>query len=327
VFRIINMLTIAGSILYTALVSVKRRDRVLVVTNPPVLPFIAAAVSWLKGARLLLLVHDVYPDALIAAGVVRRGTRIDGLLQWISRRLYRFALWVIVLGRDMKQLVERRMQVEPERVILIPNWADADVILPRSRDQNALLAELGLDKKFVVQYAGNMGYTHGLDCLVRAMDELKDEVDVHFMFVGSGTKKRWLEVAAEQLGLTNLTVLGSRPRSDQGNFLNACDIAIISFAPGMAGVSVPSRMYNVLAAGKPIIAVADPWSELGLVVSEEAVGWVVPPGDAGGVARAVREASTNSDKLRRMGLRARRVAERYCRERTLDAYRSLLGDA
>src|SRR5439155_26092540 len=85
-FRLINMLTIAGSMLYTALVSVKRLERVLVVTNPPVLPFIAAVVCWLKGARLLLLVHDVYPDALIAAGLVRRGTSIDGLLQWFSRR-------------------------------------------------------------------------------------------------------------------------------------------------------------------------------------------------------------------------------------------------
>jgi glycosyltransferase involved in cell wall biosynthesis len=305
-----------------AIVGVRRGDCLLAVTNPPLLPFVAATVARLRRAALLLLVHDVYPDVLAVSGLIDRTGVFARSLGRLSRWLFRSARRTIVLGRDMKRRVEMAMGLSSASVTIIPNWADADTVHPASRADNALLAELGLIDKFVVQYAGNMGYTHGLECLVDAMEKLRTE-DVFFLFIGSGVKKAWLETTVRQRALPG-RVLGNRPRSDQPNFLNACDISIITFMPGMAGVSVPSRMYNILAAGKAIIAVADDDSELAMVIREDRLGWVVPPADADGIVQAVLAARQQPDVLMEMGRRARAVAERYSLSSVVEAYRGLL---
>jgi len=324
VHRLLNVLTITASLWAFAIVSVRRADYLLVVTNPPLLPFVAATVAWLRGASLLLLVHDVYPDVLIASGLLPRTGFLARSLCWLSQRLYRSARRTIVLGRDMKRLVVTAMGVSGDNIAIIPNWADTDAIQPTKREGNALLVELGLIGKFVVQYAGNMGYTHGLECLVEAMEKLRSDEDVFFLFIGSGTKKPWLEAKVRELELPNAHVLGNRPRGDQPNFLNACDITIITFAAGMAGVSVPSRMYNILAAGKPIIAVADDDSELAVMIRDERLGWVVPPGETNGIVQAVLAARRQPEVLLDMGRRARAVAERFSLSSVIEAYRRLL---
>jgi colanic acid biosynthesis glycosyl transferase WcaI len=324
VYRLLNVLTITASLWAFAIASVRRGDYLLVVTNPPLLPFVAATVAWLRGASLLLLVHDVYPDVLTASGLMERRGFLARRSRQLSRWLYGRARRTIVLGRDMKRLVETAMGVPGDSVAVIPNWADADVIHPTKRAENALLAELGLIEKFVVQYAGNMGYTHGLECLVDAMEKLRSDEEVFFLFIGGGVKKAWLEAKVRELELPNARVLGSRPRGDQPNFLNACDIAIITFVTGMAGVSVPSRMYNILAAGKAIIAVADDDSELAVVVRDERLGWIVPPGDANGIVQSVLAARRQPDVLLEMGRRARAVAERYSLSSATESYRRLL---
>jgi glycosyltransferase involved in cell wall biosynthesis len=324
VYRLLNILTITVSLWSVAVASVRRGDYLLVVTNPPLLPFVAATVTWLRRASLLLLVHDVYPDVLIASGLVAPRGFLARCLCRLSQWLYRSARRTIVLGRDMKRLVETGMGVPGDRIAIIPNWADADTIHPTERTENALLAELGLADKFVVQYSGNMGYTHGLECLVDAIEKLRSEEDIHFLFIGSGVKKAWLEATVRELELPNVSVLGHRPRSDQLNFLNACDVAIITFAAGMAGVSVPSRMYNILAAGKAIIAVADDHSELAMVVRDERLGWVVSPGEANGIVQAVLAARRQPDLLADMGRRARAATERYSLSSVVVAYHTLL---
>jgi glycosyltransferase involved in cell wall biosynthesis len=192
-----------------------------------------------------------------------------------------------------------------------------------------LLAELGLGtNRFVVQYAGNMGRTHGIEVLLDAAVLLKEEAEYQFLFIGSGAKKSWLEEQVARHDLRNVTILPNRPRSDQNNFLNACDVAIISFLSGMAGVSVPSRMYNVMAAGKPIIAVCDSESELALVVREEDIGWVVPPGDAQAIAGVIRAAHSDRRRLTEMGERARVAAvTKYPLSRAVESYSELLRTA
>jgi glycosyltransferase involved in cell wall biosynthesis len=235
---------------------------------------------------------------------------------------------VVILGRDMEQLVSRKLGGHAGTVVSIPNWADTDIVSPGDRHANALLAELGLSTRWVVQYAGNMGRTHGLETLVDAAATLRTvAADVHFLLIGSGARMEWLRDAVSRSeGTNNITVLPSRPRSDQNNFLNACDVAVVSFRSGMSGVSVPSRMYNILAAGKPIIAVADDDSELALVVREERVGWVVPPGRGDLLAAAIVAARQEPEVLRAMSVRARRAAEKYTLERAVDAYMAMVGE-
>jgi glycosyltransferase involved in cell wall biosynthesis len=262
----------------------------------------------------------VYPEVLIAAGWTGDSSLLAGGLRAVTRRLYDSVDRIIVLGRDMATLAQRKLSQKQSKIVLIPNWADDEDITPQAKADNVLLRELNITDRFVIQYAGNMGRTHGLEALFAAAQRLAAP-DFHWLFIGSGAKKPWLEQAIARDSAANITVLGNRPREDQQNFLNACDVAVISFVPGMAGVSVPSRMYNILAAGKPIIAVADPHSELALAVEEESVGWVVPPGDVDALVQTIERARQNPELVRAAGERARAVAGgRFSRRSSIRQY-------
>jgi colanic acid biosynthesis glycosyl transferase WcaI len=317
--RALNAVTISLSLWWRVLLRVGRNDVVIVVTNPPFLPFGVLVACRLRGARCALLVHDVYPEVLIAAGLTGPSSLIARLAYVATSWLYRHCDRVIVLGRDMETLARRKLDGDPSKIVVIPNWADADEIVPAEKSTNALLLELGLTDSFVVQYAGNMGRTHGLETLFAAAQRLYE--DVRWLFIGSGAKKAWLEKSISSHSLGTIAVLDSRPRQEQPVFLTACDVAIISFVPGMAGVSVPSRMYNIMAAGKPIIAVADDESELARVVCEERIGWVIRPGDIEALVALIERLVAQPDVLREHGARARAVAAtKYPLSVALDRY-------
>src|SRR5262245_10572550 len=137
--RALNAVSLSASIFLQALLRFRRRDLVLVVTNPPVLPFLAAAACWVRGAACILLIHDVYPDALVAAGLLRRGGWGERLLAHATRRLCRRMARVITLGRDMSALVAAKYPEVADRIVAIPNWADSESVRPRPRARNVLL--------------------------------------------------------------------------------------------------------------------------------------------------------------------------------------------
>lgn len=323
-FRVLNMMTLSVSVFLRALWSLGRGDLVLVVTNPPLLPFLIMAAGRLRQTRVLLLIHDVYPEVLIAAKVTRAGSLPSRALNCLNRWLYRSADQVIVLGRDMYELVMAKLG-KGQPPVIIPNWADTDEIRPVPRDGNSFLGKLDLMRKFVVLYSGNMGRTHGLQDIVECAQRLISAPEVHFLLIGSGAGHRWLKETLRARELHNVSLLDRQPREQLNNALNAGDVAIISFLPGMAGVSVPSRMYNLMAAGKAIIAVADTNSELAMVIREEGIGWVVTPGDNAELHATILAAKSAPERLAEMGRRARRVAEeKYSFSVVIGAYHSLI---
>jgi len=324
-FRLVNLFTISLSLFFNAVRNFRQGDIVLVVTNPPTLPFVVFLACKLRRARLILRIEDVYPDAMIAAGMVRPGSVVVRVLNFMHRSLYRNVDRVIVLGRDMLHLVQKRLQLNAAHVTIITNWADCGEITPLERNRNPLLQKLGLANKFVVQYSGNMGRTHDLEGLVQCARMLESEQAIHFLFIGTGAKEGWLRRTTRELGLGNVTILPPQPRADLAQSLNACDLAVISFVEGMAGVSVPSRMYNILAAGKPILAVTDADSELALVVHEEGVGWLVRPASPDRTAQAIFEAFANPALLSGMSKRARAlVLKDYTQLQIMGKFEELL---
>jgi colanic acid biosynthesis glycosyl transferase WcaI len=323
-FRLINLLTTTLSLFVNVLLRIKRFDCVLVVTNPPLLPFFVAFACWLRKANCILLIHDVYPDLLIAVGKQNPTSLLVRLLNKLNKVLYASVNHIVVIGRDMHANIANKLD-NKNKIRIITNWADIDKVVSINKEQNALLRELGLQEKFVLEYAGNMGYPNDIESIIESASQLLDKCDIHFLFVGSGAKKGWLEEEVTRRQLSNITILPSRSRDDQVNFLNACDISLVSLVKGMKGISVPSRIYNILAAGKPIIALADPGSELALVVKEEDIGWVVLPGDVDRLRTVILEAKTNLNLLANMGLRARRAAEtKYSFEQVKKAYAGIV---
>lgn len=322
-YRLINALTMAASIGYAVFRRVRRGHKVIVVTNPPLLPWVVRAAAVTRGASCVLLVHDVYPEVLAAAGLLRPNSLLYRLLRRMAHSLYRGFREVVVLGRDMQELVAQKLRATDRPPRVIPNWGDIESVTPVA-GVNPIRDRLGLAGKFVVQYAGNIGRTHDIELVLQAARRLS-ESQVHFLIIGSGSRENVVKTELGRGSLPNVTFVPSVARDALGLWLTACDVAIVCLRPGMKGVSVPSRVYNILAAGTPLIATTDEGSELALLLREENVGWAVAPGDLEAFADAIAEAQSNPSLLREMASRARRAAERrYSRASVIEAWTDLV---
>lgn len=308
VFKLLNMFTLSLSCLVSVLRLVKKGERVLVVTAPPTLLFAGGIGALLRRASYTLLIHDNYPEMLVAAGAVSPTSFIARAYDFFNRWLYKYAEKVIVVGRDMRKTAERKLEGLDVPVHVIPNWAELESVHPTPRESNTLLKELGLTEKFVVLYAGNMGQPQDVESVWEASRLLENDPRVHFLFIGSGTKRKKLAELLHKQTPKNVTLLDPKPRDEQNIFLNACDVGIVALIPGMLGVSVPSRTYNFCAAGKPILGIAQDGSEIAMLIEENDIGLRVPPLNPEGVRDAILALVNDREMTHRMGRNARAAA-------------------
>lgn len=306
--RLVNMLTIGLSTFFASLLRFRRGDKVLVVTAPPSLPFTTTIAAMIKGAGMTLLVQDSYPEILVAVGAARADSYFVHAVHLFNRWVYKYAEKVIVMGRDMRDLFTKKTAGLDLTIVTIPNWADLGAIHPTPRETNPLLDELGLLNRFVLLYAGNIGHPTDVETIIECVARLRDRPDIHFLFIGDGSKKAWLATQIENRSLENATLLDYQPRSTQNIFLNACDVGLVALIKGMKGTAMPSRTYNIMAAGKPVLAIAEAGSELALVVEEDSIGYRTDPGDADAFKRTVLQLVENREVCTDMGHRAREAA-------------------
>lgn len=323
--RAINSLVVSMRMAWRAFRSLRRGDTLLAVTNPPMLPFAMYAAARLRRVPIALLVHDLYPEAAILAGIIAPGSMVARIWTFATTWLFRRADRIVVLGRDAAELIASRMPDGEARIRVISNWADADEVRPEPAEDNPLLHAEGLAGRFVLGYAGNMGRVQDVELLLAAARKLSAAApDVHLVFVGSGYKAPLVAAAASEPD-SNVTLLGPRERSEQHLFLNACHVGIVALTAGMSGVGVPSRLYNLLAAGRPVIAAVDHDSEPARVLREEGVGVQTTPGDVEEFVKAVLDLRADPHFRREAAERARRAAvERFGFGATLAAYHELL---
>jgi colanic acid biosynthesis glycosyl transferase WcaI len=308
--KLINMITLSLSMLFVGLTKFRRGDRVLVVTTPPTMPFLIATASLIRGCSYTLLIHDCYPEVLVAVGKLKADSLAVRTIDFFNRWLYKHARKIVVVGRDMKKVVERKSRGLDITVDVIQNWAEIDDVKPQPRSENKLIRELGIEDKLIVLHAGNIGYPTDVETVIGALRSMNEDERFHFVFIGDGVKKRLLKKALEDHNLKNLTLLEPRPRSQQIEFLNACDIGLVSLVSGMNGAAMPSKTYNIMAAGKPILAITDEESELALVLAENQIGWEVRSGDIDSFRSALEEIYDRRNELGSMGWRARTECER-----------------
>lgn len=325
IFRLINMLTLGISVFFKALRHFRKGDRIMVVTTPPSLPFITAIAALFKGSSYILLIHDNYPEILIAANKTKENSLLVNILNHFNRWLYKYASKIIVCGRDMFELVEKKTEGLDIPIETIQNWAELENVRPFPRSENSLLKELEIEDKLVFLYAGNMGYPNDLESIVECAEKLRDDDRFCFVFLGAGVKRKWLAGKLTEKSLKNVKLLDPRPRSEQNIFLNACDVAIVTLVKKMWGVSMPSRTYNILAAGKPILALTENESEIAKVLAEDRVGWSVAPNDSEALLQKIYEIYKNRESFKELGDNARHTAlEKYSFEVALKKYKKAL---
>jgi colanic acid biosynthesis glycosyl transferase WcaI len=279
--RALNYATYLFGSLLTAL-RVPKADVVLCMTDPPVIGDVALFAARRFGAPLVVVSQDVFPETAIA---LRRATNpfVVGLLRAAIRFYLRRADRIVAIGETMRtRLVAKG--AHPDRVSVIPNWVDTEVLVPQPRD-NAWRERHGLGDSFVVMHSGNVGQAQDLDTLVRA-STLVDGVRV--VIVGEGSRKDELVELADKLEAP-VTFLPFQSRDELPFSLSAADIHVVGLAPGLAGYVVPSRLYGILAVGRPVIAAAEAESETAQLVASVGCGVVVPPGDPEALAAALRD--------------------------------------
>ena len=286
----------------------------LVVTNPPFLPVWAACIRRLCCGRYVLEILDLYPDGLVALGVMREGA-LAKLWRFLNRAAFRNAEFIVVLGRDMAERLQSSYGQPSEKIRVIPHWSPVEPPDEIRAEATALVQELGLENRFVIQYSGNMGLWHDLEQIVEAAGILRQREDIYFLMVGDGRRRASAERLSAELRLPNMKWLPFQPKDRLADSLSACHAALISQREGLEGSAVPCKLYGVLASGRPVIAAAPKDSEIARVVREENCGLLVTPGDAEMLARAIASLADNPVRAGEMG---RRAKEAYLEKYTLD---------
>jgi len=302
----------------------ERPDVVLSMTDPPVIANVALLVARRFRAPLVVVSQDVFPETAVQLGRLENPA-VVGLLRALVRLYLRRADRIVAIGETMRaRLVAKGARAE--RVTVIPNWVDTSAITPAARD-NAWGRKHGFDQRFVLMHSGNVGHAQDLDSLIRAATSLRDLDDLTVAIVGGGARRGELVELAASLGARQVTFLPYQPRELLSQSLSAADVHVVGLARGLAGYVVPSRLYGVLAAGRPVIAAADAESETAQLVERVGCGVVVPPGRPDLLAAAIRHARAGELDLAAMGARGREYVVREAdRSVAVARYRAVLAD-
>ena len=296
-FTTTSMLTAAMS---------RRTDVVLAMSPPLTLGPAAWLVSLRMRSPMVFNIQDVYPDAVVRTGAIS-SDKVIGALRWLERFSYARAEAVTVLSDDLADGIAPRVG-DRSKVRVIPNFVDVGRITPADRI-NSYRDELGIGDELVVMYAGNLGFSQPLELVIEAARRLRHRRDVRFVINGEGTRRD--ELAAAATDLDNVTMVGFQSRERLPEVLAAGDVHLVLLGQGLAEVSVPSKLYSILAAGRPVLASVDPGTEVDRVVTSQRAGVAVPAGDVDAFVAAVEDMADDPNRRLAQGAAARRFAESW----------------
>ena len=287
----------------------KRKGKVfLYTTNPPFLGFVGGFSSYIFKHNYAVLLHDAYPDIAVWLGKIKKDGFIDRFWHWCNKFMYNRAKQVIVLSEAAKELVVNHYGTDPNRVHIIPNWADPNELRPMEKSNCEFAKKHALIEPFTLMYSGNLGLYYKFDMILDAAEQLLGE-NFKLVFTGAGGQRESLAQQIKDRGLTNTILLGYTPQEVFNDALGSCDCLMVSIAQGIDGISFPSKLYTCLSIGKPIIAFSSPESELRRKVEGNDVGYWVALDDPDGLVACIKEMMSNPEKAKEMGKRARKLLE------------------
>jgi len=305
--RLISNLVFTNSVLRTLLLGRRKYDLVLVVTAPPVLPMAARAYRALTGTPYVYLVHDLFLDMALAMNIVKDGGHRTRIMRNVQRKWFDAAARVVVLGRCMREYVGERYQVVREKMEIIPIPANLQQI--HSRDHNTKFRQQNNLDGFVVLYAGNFARYQDFDTLLDAAAALRDREDISLVFVGDGARRGHIEKRIADENLTNVRLLPFVPENELNDMLASANVSLVTLEKEIAGLAVPSKFYNILASGRPAVAVVNAKSEVGYIVKEANCGVQVDPEDSENLEKMLRQLADDPALVKQMGINARKVCE------------------
>ncbi len=268
------------------------------------------------------VVHDIYPDVLVRLGALSN-SRLINLIERVEGYFYDRSVQVSVLSEGFRDNLVRKGVAE-DKITIIPACVDVEFVRPLPRN-NELRKRWGLADKFVVLYAGNIGFSQGLDTTLEAAQLLTHHPDIIFALVGEGANKPDLQAMVEEKGVSNVRFFPFQPRDDVPLVYATADVSLVSLKRDIVVESVPSKTYTIMASGRPIVATVDRNTEVGHLLDRAQCGFCIEPENPDALAQVIMKLYEDGPLRADMGERGRAFAvEHYSRQVAAKQYHSLI---
>jgi colanic acid biosynthesis glycosyl transferase WcaI len=306
------------------LATVRRGDVVFLRLPPLQLGVTGVLARRLRGSRVVLNVQDIHPDLSIESGLLRNPFLIR-LAQAFEKWIYKHTNEILVISEGFKKNLLAK-GVPSEKIVVLPNWVDTETLSPRPRD-NPVARRFSLTDRFVLMYSGTISISSSatLERILEAAALLRDDPEIRVAVVGEGLRKTDLTAKAASLHLTNVDFIPFQPYGDLPDLLGSADVLLVPLDREKSLLSVPSKLYTFMSAGRPILGLAHPDSEVFSLIRETGSGVCARPDDPQAIASAIRALKADAAGRERMGRAGRAYAEaHFSRRAVLDAFDRLL---
>jgi len=303
-----------------------RYDVVVTLTTPPLIGLYATVTQCVSRHRHVCWVMDLHPDVEFELGVLRPTSFLGRAFRRLNRLELSRATRCVALGQCMKRRIADK-GVDESRIDVIPVWSNIDTDVDDA-DVAAMREQFNVRGKFVIMYSGNAGLIHSFEAVLDAAKRLGKDDRVAFLFVGGGRRFAEIEAFREQHGLSNIIIHPYVPADRLAATLRVGDVHLVTLRDGMQGAAVPSKLYGILAVGRPVLYVGPPQSDAAMTVTQHGTGVALPvTSDGEAVANAITHLRDEPDLRRDMAAAARQVSQTYCsRERSLAVLTQMLED-
>lgn len=292
----------------------ERGDVVVAKTDPPLISLAVSLAAAMRGAVSVNWLQDLFPEVACVLTPALIPRWLARCLSAARNRSLRRAAMNVALSEGMRNRL-LASGVDPLRVRVVPNWADPASVVPQITNTSLTRQRHGLTGRFVIGYSGNLGRAHDFDTLIGAARLLRTDPQFAFLITGAGAKADALREAVRAEGLTSFIFQGYQPAELLSDSLAAADVHFVSLLPALEGLIVPSKIYGILAAGRPAVFVGDLAGDLARMVTATECGVAVGVGDSVGLAAALTALRDSPARMQSMGMKARELAlSRYTSE-------------
>lgn len=320
--KVIKLILITIQLTLKSFITIKKEDKVFTVTNPVFFLPILILLKKIKGFNLTLLVFDIFPENLLATGVLKEKSFLYKNLLKIYNWAYKKVDRVIVIGRDMQDIIEKKTNNNVP-ILYIPNWCDTNSIKSSLKDKNSIIKKYNLENKIVFSFVGNFGLVQNIENILNATLEVQNDKFI-FLFIGDGAMKTSILNFIDKFKCKNIIYAGKYPTEHQNEFLNACDVSIMSLDKKMYGLGVPSKTYYNMAAAKPLLFIGHAESEIAKLIKENDIGWTIETENSTKLANLFDFICESPEQFIPKGLNAREIClNQYSEKIILDRYKKL----
>jgi glycosyltransferase involved in cell wall biosynthesis len=253
-----------------------RQTELILVSTPPFLPFLGSVFYWLRKQKFHLLIWDLYPDVLVQMNKISHRSWLFQYWKRINRRLFSQSASILTLGKKMAEAIAAS---GGQRIHVIPPWSHASYFQPVVNGSNPFIKIHGLQNKFIVMYAGNLGITHPVEVILSLAESMRANDHFLFIIMGDGEKKKLLIRKKEKAGLTSVLLLPPQSSDMFPYALQAAHVSIITLSASASYVSLPSKTFSALAAGTALMGIGNPDSELGSLIQHYNCGQIFHEND------------------------------------------------